>query len=295
MAEPSFERRALLASIAVTAALGVLGVVWGIVSGSQMILLDGAFAIIGILLSVLLLRAATLSSVGPTRRYQYGQEGATPLVIAVQGLVLVGTLLYAGFEAVVTIREGGSTFEPGWAVLYAAITTSAGIGFWVWLRGRAAGSDLVTAESTAWRVASLRGVGMLVGFTIMWALVGSRWDDAVPYVDPAMVLVTCAVFVWAPIGMVRGTVAELLEGAPPDEVQARIHAAMEDVRLAYGIGTAEIRVAKLGPKLYVEVEAPARAELTIATEHEARERFRATLDELPYEVWLTFELTPRRP
>jgi predicted Co/Zn/Cd cation transporter (cation efflux family) len=35
-------RRCLLVSIAVTGVLGAVGLVWGIVGGSQMILLDGA-------------------------------------------------------------------------------------------------------------------------------------------------------------------------------------------------------------------------------------------------------------
>ena len=51
------ERRALQASIVAAGALGALGVVWGITSRSQMILLDGAYALIGIVMSLLLLQA----------------------------------------------------------------------------------------------------------------------------------------------------------------------------------------------------------------------------------------------
>jgi predicted Co/Zn/Cd cation transporter (cation efflux family) len=137
--DSAHERRALLLSIVASALLGALGVVWGVASGSQMILLDGAYAVIGIALSALLMRASRLARVGPTGRYHYGQQAATPLVIGLQGLVLLGTLLFAALEAIATIRDGGSEVTPGWAVLYSVIVTVGSVVFWVWLRRRTGG------------------------------------------------------------------------------------------------------------------------------------------------------------
>lgn len=292
-ADPRHERRALLVSIAATAALGVLGVIWGLVVGSQMILLDGAYAIVGIVLSALLLRASAVTEAGPTRRYHYGREAATPLVIAVQGLVLLGTLLYAALGAVAAIGGGGTDVDAGSAVVYSVIVTVASLGTWVWLRARSAGSELLAAEATAWRIAALRGVGMIVGFSLMVGLDGTRWDEAVPYIDPSMVLITCALFVWTPLGMVRRTVVELLQGAPDEPVQSRVDAAVAEAQREHGFGEPEIRVAKIGPKLFVEIAAQAAGGTTIAEEHAAREEVRGRLEEaLPYEIWLTLELFP---
>jgi predicted Co/Zn/Cd cation transporter (cation efflux family) len=153
----------------------------------------------------------------------------------------------------------------------------------------------LTSEATAWGVAALRGVGMGVGFAVMWALVDSAWDGAVPYVDPVMVLVTCVAFLPAPLAMVRATLNELLERAPRSDVQAPVHEAVAEVCRRFGLGTPDVRIAKVGPKLYVEVEAPADGGTTIAAEHEARTALRARLTGLPYEIWLTFELTPATP
>ena len=61
------ERSALGASIAVTSALSVVGVVWGIAAGSQMILLDGVYGFVGIVLSWLLIVLRTSPSTGPRR------------------------------------------------------------------------------------------------------------------------------------------------------------------------------------------------------------------------------------
>jgi predicted Co/Zn/Cd cation transporter (cation efflux family) len=292
--DPGIERQALRRSITVTAVLGSIGIVWGIISGSQMILLDGVYAFIGIVVSWLLLRASAMAEEGPTRRYQYGREAVTPLVIGVQGFVLLATLLYALAEGVFTIRAGGSDVAPGPAIAYAVVTATASIIFWRWLLRLAANSDLITAESTGWRVASLRGAGMLLGFIVLWLLTDSSWDRAAPYVDPVMVVITCVAFLPAPIRMVRTTIVELLEGAPAAEIQQPVLAIVDDVFREFEIDDPTVRMTKVGPKLYVEIDATVRPEVTIGQEDEVRETVRERLAHLPFDVWLNFELTPTR-
>src|SRR5262245_19782521 len=74
----ALERRVLMVSIVAALLLGTIGIVWGIASGSQMILLDGMYGIVGILTSWLLLRASTMADKGATRRYPFGREAVTP-------------------------------------------------------------------------------------------------------------------------------------------------------------------------------------------------------------------------
>lgn len=293
-ADPAVERQVLQRSIAVTAVLGSIGVVWGIVSGSQMILLDGVYAMIGILVSWLLLHASAMAQEGPTSRFPYGREAVTPLVIGVQGFILLATLLYALAEGVFTIRDGGSEVTPGPALVYAGLIATANIIFWRWIQRQAAHSDLLRAESTGWRVASLRGVGMLVGFVVLWFLLDSSWSRAAPYVDPVMVIITCVAFLPAPIKMVRGTVRELLEGAPSAEIQQPVLKIVRAVCAEFEIADPVVRMAKVGPKLYVEIDAVVRPDATIAQEDEVREIIRQRLTKLPFDLWLNFELTPQR-
>lgn len=287
------ERSALWVSIAVTAALSVVGVGWGIAAGSQMILLDGVYGFVGIVLSWLLIRASRLAEQGPTKNFPYGREAATPLVIGIQGFVLAATLVYAAFEGVFTIRAGGSDLTPGWAILYGVLAAVVSLSTWRWLHGRSRSSDLLTAEATAWRVGAMRGVGMVVGFTIMLLLADSRWDGAAAYVDPLMVLITCVIFIRTPIRMIRTTVIELLEGIPSADLQSRVHAVIDEVRRMFDIDEPDVRMTKIGPKLYVEVDAMVQPHVTVSQEHEVRVALRDRLEELPYEIWLNVELSPR--
>jgi predicted Co/Zn/Cd cation transporter (cation efflux family) len=292
-ADVALERHALLWSMAITAVLGVVGVIWGIASESQMILLDGVYAVLGLLVTWLLLMASGLAQSEPNHRYPYGRESLTPLVIGVQGFVLLVTLGYAAFDATLTIREGGSPVEPGWAIVYSVVTTVGSLVTWLWLRARARHSDVLTSEATAWKIGALRGLGMVAGFTFMAVIADTSLDAAVPYVDPVMVLITCAVFVPAPIGMVRVTIIELLEGAPSSEVQRPVLDAVEHVRARFDLDEPTVLMSKVGPKLYVEVDGVVDGDVTVAQEHEVRLALGERLEALPYDIWLTAEFTPR--
>ena len=285
------ERTSLIWSIVVSTMLGVIGIVAGLLSGSQMILLDGVYGFIGVAVSWLLLRASSLAGEGPSKHYPYGRQAATPIVIGIQGFVLLATLLYAAVQAINSIVDGGSDVAAGWAVLYGAVSTVASFGTWAWLRRRTGDSDLVCAETTAWRVAALRGFGIVVGFGILWLILRSSWRAAGPYVDPAMVLVTCVAFLSAPIKMVKGTIVELLEGVPPSDVQGPVLQAVREVQETFDLNDPVVRMTKLGPKLYVEVDVVVQPDVTIAQEDEVRADLRRRLSVLPYAVWLNVELS----
>lgn len=290
--DTALEVRALKRSIVVTAVLGSMGIVWGITSGSQMILLDGVYAVIGIIVSWMLLRASAMAAEGPSTRFPYGREAVTPLVIGLQGFILLATLLYALVEAAFSIRAGGSLVNPGPAMVYAAVTTAASLVFWGWIRRESSTSDLLKAESTGWRVAAFRGLGMTAGFVVLWFLTDSSWESAAPYVDPVMVIITCVVFLRAPLVMVRTTIWELLEGAPPADVQQPVLAIVREVFAEFEIAEPAVRMTKVGPKLYVEIDAEVRPDATVADEHRVRSTVRHRLEALPFDVWLNFELVP---
>jgi cation diffusion facilitator family transporter len=288
------ERRMLLASIALTAVLSVIGVVWGWATGSRMILLDGVYGFVGVVVSWMMLQAANLADHDTSHEFPYGKEAATPLVIGMQGFILLATLVYAAVGAVQTIRQGGTQFDAGWAILYGVIATVASLAFWWWLHRQAGHSDLLRAEATAWRVSAFRGVGMVIGFSVMAALDGTSLDRWTAYIDPAMVLITCVVFIPAPLKMVRSTVRELLEAAPPRSVQQPVLAIVADVSNQFGLEPPTVRMTKVGPKLYVEVDGVVDPSVTVAQEHEVRQHLDDRLRKmLPYEVWLNLELVPR--
>jgi predicted Co/Zn/Cd cation transporter (cation efflux family) len=174
------------------------------------------------------------------------------------------------------------------------LVTIASMAFTRWIERHAGASDVLVSEAGAWRLATWRGVGIVVGFGLLAVIDRSGWSDLSPYVDPAMVLISCAALVATPVRMIRATSVELLEGAPPDHVQAPIWAAVEDLVRSFDLAEPDVSIAKVGPKLYVEVEATADGTMTIRDEQAARDSLAAALAPLPYDLWLTLEVRPHR-
>ncbi|HPE12128.1 MAG: cation transporter [Actinobacteria bacterium] len=72
------EQRLLVTSTATAAGFAAVGIVWGWWSQSQIILLDGMYALIGLGLGLLSLRAARLVEAGPTPKYPFDLAADLP-------------------------------------------------------------------------------------------------------------------------------------------------------------------------------------------------------------------------
>lgn len=241
-------------SAAAALVLAVAGIAWGLASGSQVILFDGVYSVVGFVLSWFGLRAAALVTAGPTPSYPFGREALAPLVVAAQALVLAGTFGYAALDAVGVILDGGSQAEVGSALLYSVLSLLAAVVVRQMLVRRRAGSDLVAAEVDQWQAGVVLGVAMVIGFAMAVALQRTAWEHLAPFVDPVLVLVAAALILPTPVRMLRQSFRELLEGVPDTSVTDPIHAAITQVRTGFGLPEPTTRIGKLGRKVYLELD-----------------------------------------
>jgi predicted Co/Zn/Cd cation transporter (cation efflux family) len=284
------ERRAIQESIAGAAVLGALAVVWGIAAQSRVLLFDGAFILLGIVLSALSLMASRAAAESPTARFPFGKAAVTPLAIAIQGVALLGTLLYAAVDAVAIITAGGSDVAAGTVVAYGLITMTCSYALSRWLTHRAPASELVATEVAQWRAGALLSLVFAAGAGLALAL-GSV-GDVVRYVDPVLVLVACLVLVPIPLRLLRAAGLELLEAAPPPLVQDTLDAAVASVRSEFGLDEPFVRSTKLGSRLYVEVDfVVPEGVWDVGGEDRVRRALIGHLEPLGYELWANVELT----
>lgn len=248
------EQRLLGLSTLAGAVFALVAIVWGTLAQSQVILLDGVYALVGVLLGGISLRAAVLVERGPTPHYPFGREALAPMVVGVQGLVLIGSLGYAVTDALSVIAEGGSETQFGSALGYSIASAIAGVIMWRVLARRGSDSELVTAEGAQWYAGVLLSIGMFVGFGAGILLSGSSWRAVVPYIDPAMVLLAALLIAPTPLRMLSQTFRELLEGAAPAALSESVNEVIETVSAEEGLPQPSIRLGKLGRKLYVEVD-----------------------------------------
>ncbi|MGB8021396.1 MAG: cation transporter [Candidatus Nanopelagicales bacterium] len=248
------EAQALRLSAAASLLLAALGVAWGLAVGSQVILFDGLYAIIGFVLAWLGLRASALVEAGPTPSFPFGREALAPLMVAAQALALLGTFGYAVFDAVGVILDGGSQTVLEWALGYSVVNLVACVGMRAVLMRSQEGSDLVAAEVVAWGAAALLGFAMVLGFGLALMIGSTSLAWAAPFVDPVLVLVAAALILPTPIRMLRQSFRELLEGVPSAEITDPVHASIASLRTELGLPEPTTRIGKLGRKVYIELD-----------------------------------------
>ncbi|HEY3547749.1 MAG TPA: cation transporter [Propionicimonas sp.] len=286
------EARALRISVYASLVVGTVGVVWGLLVDSRIVLFDGVFTIFGTALSGLSLLASWAAGLEPDERYPFGRGAVIPVAILLQGAALTATLAYAAIDSVSLILAGGSDAAPVSVVGYGLVTLAIAIAVMVALPRVAPQSELAAAEAAQWRAGAVLSGLIAVGAAAAAAASAAGLHQVVAYADPALVLLAVVVMAPVPWRLLRSGGREILEAAPPAEVRSAIDAAAESTRAEFDLPPPLVRATKLGRRLYVEVDFLVDAgEWDVAEEDRVRRSLISALAPLGLEIWANVELT----
>ncbi|KRA82685.1 cation diffusion facilitator family transporter [Altererythrobacter sp. Root672] len=257
------ESKVLRASIAATLTVAVVGIILGLASGSFSIMFEGIYAIVDAGMSLLslvvvnLITAYAQSTDLPPRlreRFTMGFWHLEPIVLAMNGLMLIGVATYALFNAISSLLEGGRELQFGLAILYAGITLAicATVAAIETRANRLIGSDFIRLDVRSWVMSGCIAAALLVAFGLGIAVQGTQFQWVSPYIDPAALALICLVVIPLPITSVRRALSDILLVTPADlkqrvdEVCARFVAEQDFL-------TYRAYVAKVGRSHNIEV------------------------------------------
>ncbi|MGD9530871.1 cation diffusion facilitator family transporter [Pseudonocardia sp.] len=247
--------RALWVSMWVSAGFAAVSLVWGLAVGSSAIVFDGLYSCASVVLTLGAVVALRTARRGADDRYPWGREAWEPVTVVMKAAALAALCVYALVEAIGVLLRGGREIATGWALLYAVLATTGGVVVSIYLRRRAReGSDILRAESAEWTGDTLLSFGVLAGFALAFVLQRTGRDDLARLVDPAMVAIICAIYLWVPLRMVRGGFREVLAMAPDPAVLDPLRAQVAAVAAEYGFAETFLRASKVGGRLDVEVD-----------------------------------------
>ena len=290
------EQRLLKLSIAVTIGVALVGVVFGLLSGSMSIVFDGVFSAIDAAMSGLALFVSRLvTRVTENRRFQFGYWHIEPMVLAFNGGTLMLLCFYAFLNASGSFLDGGRRLDFDWAMAYAAAVgvVAFGMFFYARHRNRRIGSDFVRLDVQSWLMSAAITSALLLAFAVAWALEDTRYAHLTPYADPLILAVLSLILVFVPIRTVRKALQEILLITPPD-LDARVREVMDGVIARHGYKTYTSYVAKVGRAQFIEIHVAVPPESPIDSVGEAdalrREIAEAIGGEGPHR-WLTIDFT----
>lgn len=221
------ERGVLRTSIVVTLVISSLGVSFGLVSGSFSITFDGVYSLVDASMSLLSLIVVNLitssaASSGISRklreRFSMGFWHLEPMVLGLNGTLLIGVAAYALVNAISSLLEGGRDLEFGWAIVYAAVTliACATIAIVEARANRRIGSEFIRLDVKGWIMSAGITAALLVAFSIGYAVQGTEWQWISPYIDPAVLALVCVLIIPLPVSTVRQALADIFLVTPID-------------------------------------------------------------------------------
>lgn len=259
----SSEEGILRISIAVTLFVTLLGVAFGLLAASLTILFDAVYELLDVVmtgLALLVARLITLSTTGGmlnkrlAERFSMGFWHLEPIVLGVNGLLLMGAAVYGLINAVDALLHGGRPLVFEYALIFAGISlvVELGTAALVTSANRRIGSDFVALDAKSWLMSACITMAYLFAFGFGMLAQGTRFEWLVPYIDPAALGLVCLAVLPMPIGTLRRALADILLVTPPDLKQQVDAVAQASVR-RYGFESYRSYVARVGRGRQIEL------------------------------------------
>jgi len=294
-AKTSFnEKRVLTLSALISSGFAVGGLVVGLLVSSLVILFDGMYSLVSLLLTILSLIASRYIHKPSDNTFQFGRAAFEPAVIAVKGSVILVLVCSSLYSAITAMFTGGREVDASIATLFGVVNViGCGIA-WLYMTRlhKRTASGLIDAEVKQWKMDALLSVAVTVGFITAWLISLSPFAEYSVYADPIMMLIMSFYFIKVPYDMLRSSLRELFMMAPSQEicntVDQGIIAAEEESEQLIELAA----VTKIGRELWVDVDIRAEDSDLIAVEdiEITRRTLQQKLSQLPFELQLTVNI-----
>ncbi|MDD4956288.1 MAG: cation transporter [Candidatus Omnitrophica bacterium] len=235
----------------------LLALIWGVLAKSQMIMFDGVYSFISLVMTGMYFYAAKSIAAGRDENFPFGKSQLEPMVIVVQSVILLVICTRAFTSATVSLFSSGQETNSLSGMAYAFIGVVGCFACWSYIartgRMKAPGSELLKTQASQWRMDTLLSFAVLVGFFIGYLIQRAGYGHYSPYVDPLMVMIAVLFFVREPlVSLIRG-IRGMLIMAPEKEIYGLSKKAVLEIARKAGFDDAVVRLARSGRELIYEV------------------------------------------
>lgn len=259
---PSTEEGVLRISIVITLLVTVLGVVFGLLTTSLTILFDAVYELVDVVMTGMALLVARLIALSTssggnrrlTERFNMGFWHLEPMVLGVNGLLLMAAAFYGLLHSVDSVLHGGRQLTFDYAVVFAAISIVVELGAALFLlsANRRIRSEFLALDAKSWLMSCCITVAYLLAFGFGALAQGTHLEWLTPYIDPVALGLVCLVVLPIPLGTVRRALQDILLVTPSDLKQHVDRVAQDSVQ-RYGFASHRACVARVGRGRQIEL------------------------------------------
>lgn len=261
------ELRIIRGTTIVCFTFGVLGVMFAVMADSKSMLLDGLYSFIQ---SIFILTSGfVLKLVGKKddENYQFGYGAFEPFFIAVRTIVLVGMNIVLGFNAIKSLFSGGYRVEANLGMIFTGLSIVGCSIVWciLYRNAKKLSSPMLKAEARSWINDTLLSVAVLLSFFIMWLLDRTGHSNIANYIDPIITILFVISLSFPLLKQLFQSTKELLNAAPPEEIQDNLDAIIEKYVKQYDFRSYMIYSNKQGRVVYSTIHIFLKNEMPVST------------------------------
>ena len=257
------EQNVLRISIAVTFVLAGLGILFGLLSGSASIVFDGIYSLTDASMTMLALLVANLIATSTAadpansklaERFTMGFWHLEPMVLGLNGMLLIGAAIYALINAIGSLMTGGRLLAFDQAIIYAAVTLVAEIAMAIFeiRANRKLNSSFLALDAKAWLMSAALTAALLIAFIFGYAIRDTPIAWISPYIDPLVLTVVCLAMIPMPVNTIRQALADVLLVTPAD-LKHHVDQVAQEIVQRYGFLSYRAYVARVGRGRQIEL------------------------------------------
>ncbi|MDF2413689.1 MULTISPECIES: cation diffusion facilitator family transporter [Aeromonas] len=284
------EKQALTLSLFCSIFFAIFGIGYGLLVGSNAIMLDGFFSLFSMGMTGLGLVTAYLVTRPDDDRFQYGYAHFEPITNFINGTIILLLCLAALYSGITTLLSGGREISLGHALIASTIATVlCSLMYFIEVElAKQFNSELVRVDSQEWLVDTILSTTLLVGFLVAMGLSAIGYDQFNHYIDPALVslLAVCAAIV--PIKVLGHSLREVLKIAPEGYIPELIDQEIEALGQRHGIRCYS-HLAKSGRRFDLEINilVPIGQEWPVARQDALRHELWSRIGDALGDAWLS--------
>ncbi|CAE6952613.1 Co Zn Cd cation transporters [Vibrio sp. B1ASS3] len=250
------ENRILTFSALLASGFAVGGMVLGLLVGSIVIVFDGVYSLVSLLLTLLSLAASYYISKPSKSTFPFGKAVLEPIVIAIKAAVILVVVAFSLFSAVTALMTGGREVDASIATIFGVVNV-VGCGYAWWFmakKSRRFSSGLIEAEKKQWQMDTLLSVAVTLGFIAAWLVSLTPYAHYAVYADPMMMVLMGFYFLKVPFDMLVGALRELLMMTPSKELCQSVGKDVLEIEKVTEHQLKLAGVTKVGQELRVNVD-----------------------------------------
>jgi cation diffusion facilitator family transporter len=240
--------RAAAISIASNAALIVLKLVAGVITGSVAIITEAIHSAVDLVASFIAFFSVRQAEEPADASHRYGHEKFENMAAAAEGVLILigsGVIVYAAIRSLV---RGPELHALGFGIAVLAFSTvvNLAVSAWLFRRARETQSAALEGDAAHLRTDAFTSGGVLIGLALV-QLTGAEW------LDPAVALVIAGAIIVTGLRIVVRSWGVLVDEALPDSELAAIREAIEAFAGRGVVGYHQLRTRRAGARRYVDL------------------------------------------